>query len=87
MVFTVYVELVNVEQHAIALTNLYDWMSNKKYRQYSEAYEKVMSLLIKLAVDQRKGRMIRESFHNFKNVVLNASIESIEVISLLISDC
>lgn len=74
-------ELVLVGQPATALQVLHDWLGSRRSRVFQQAsLEAIMLKYISLAVDMRKGRMIREAFMNYRNMCQHVNIHSLEVV-------
>ncbi|KAG8883428.1 eukaryotic translation initiation factor 3 subunit A [Tulasnella sp. 332] len=73
--------LISVGQHQAALQSLTDLISTKRLRNTPIAsLEPIMLRFISLCVDLRKGRTAKEGLMQYKNLVQNTSVGSIEVV-------
>ncbi|KAG9004061.1 eukaryotic translation initiation factor 3 subunit A [Tulasnella sp. JGI-2019a] len=73
--------LISVGQHQAALQSLTDLISSKRLRNTPIAsLEPIMLRFISLCIDLRKGRTAKEGLMQYKNIVQNTSVGSIEVV-------
>ncbi|ORY80787.1 hypothetical protein BCR37DRAFT_380530 [Protomyces lactucae-debilis] len=74
-------ELVGVGQQAAALQSLHELIISKRSKSASIAsLEPLMLRLVELAVEQRKGKIVKESLYQYKNIAQNTSVETLVVV-------
>lgn len=73
-------ELINAGQDAVALQTLHEVVLSKRSRSYAlNVMEPIMLKYVELCVDLRKGKMVKEGLHQYRNIAQNTSVNSIEV--------
>ncbi|CAG8603751.1 7774_t:CDS:2 [Paraglomus occultum] len=74
-------ELIAVGQNAAALTSLHEIIISKRSRnQQPTALEPIMLLFVKLCVDLRKGKVVKEGLLQYKNISQNSNVPTIELV-------
>ncbi|ORZ00433.1 hypothetical protein BCR43DRAFT_468541 [Syncephalastrum racemosum] len=74
-------ELINAGQDAVALQTLHEVVLSKRSRSYAlNVMEPIMLKYVELCVDLRKGKMVKEGLHQYRNIAQNTSVNSIETI-------
>lgn len=75
------IELCQAGQDEVALQALHEVVLSKRSRSYAlTMMEPIMLKYIELCVDLRKGKMVKEGLHQYRNIAQNTSVNSIEVI-------
>lgn len=76
-----YVELQSVGQDEAALQALHDVVLSKRSRSNPiTVMEPIMLKYVELCVELKKGKMVKEGLHQYRNIAQNTSVNSIEVI-------
>ncbi|KAI3643951.1 hypothetical protein MP228_010115 [Amoeboaphelidium protococcarum] len=71
-------ELENAGQEQNALTQLHEWVVNRRYKTFNEHYEALMTKLITLSVRQSKQRMAKDALQYYRNSTMNVSLPALE---------
>ncbi|KAK6439065.1 eukaryotic translation initiation factor 3 subunit A [Oleoguttula sp. CCFEE 5521] len=75
-------ELIGVEQPQAAFSVLHEHVTSKRTRNSTIAQlEPVMKLFVKLGVDQKKGKAVKDGLYNYKNTSQNTNVATIELVS------
>jgi translation initiation factor 3 subunit A len=76
-----YLELQVVGQDEAALQALHDVVLSKRSRSNPiTVMEPIMLKYVVLCVELRKGKMVKEGLHQYRNIAQNTSVNSIEVL-------
>ncbi|CAG8452482.1 12541_t:CDS:2 [Ambispora gerdemannii] len=74
-------ELIAVGQNAAALQSLHEIVISKRSRtQPLAALEPIMLRFVELCVNLRKGKIVKEGLHQYKNISQNTSVTTIELV-------
>ncbi|KAL1918798.1 uncharacterized protein VTP21DRAFT_2820 [Calcarisporiella thermophila] len=74
-------ELIGVGQASAALQQLHDMLVSKRTRSMQiTTLEPMVLRFVELCVEQRKGKMVKEGLHQYKNVAQNSNVASIELV-------
>ncbi|KAI7856438.1 hypothetical protein BDC45DRAFT_503925 [Circinella umbellata] len=74
-------ELCASGQDAVALQTLHEVVLSKRSRSYAlNIMEPIMLKYIELCVVLRKGKLVKEGLHQYRNIAQNTSVNSIETI-------
>ncbi|KAK3302011.1 eukaryotic translation initiation factor 3 subunit A [Chaetomium strumarium] len=74
-------ELIGVNQAPAALTLLHEHVTSKRSRNVPIAsLEPVMTLLVELAVEQKKGKLAKDALYQYKNIAQNTNVGTIELV-------
>lgn len=71
-------EYLNLGKEQSAFNLLVDYMSGKKPRQWSVSMEKIMTMIIDLAIKFDKKALLREPFNNYRFATQNSNMSSFE---------
>lgn len=75
-----HVELQAVGQDEAALQALHDVVLSKRSRSNPiTVMEPIMLKYVELCVELKKGKMVKEGLHQYRNIAQNTSVNSIEV--------
>ncbi|CDS04184.1 hypothetical protein LRAMOSA07138 [Lichtheimia ramosa] len=75
------IELCQAGQDEVALQALHEVVLSKRSRSYAlTMMEPIMLKYIELCVDLRKGKMVKEGLHQYRNIAQNTSVNSIETV-------
>lgn len=81
-----YAELIAVGQSLAALQALHEVVMSKRSRNTPlVSMEPIMLKYVELCVDLRKGKIVKEGLHQYKNIAQNTSVNTIEVNSFFLS--
>ncbi|CAN6646652.1 eukaryotic translation initiation factor 3 subunit A [Trichomonascus vanleenenianus] len=74
-------ELIAVDQPAAALDLLYETITSKKTRSVSLSFlEPIVLRLVELSVSLRKSKLVKDGLHQYKKLLQQSNINSIEVV-------
>ncbi|CAG8443455.1 11457_t:CDS:2 [Ambispora leptoticha] len=74
-------ELIAVGQNVAALQSLHEIIISKRSRtQPLAALEPIMLRFVELCVNLRKGKIVKEGLHQYKNISQNTSVTTIELV-------
>lgn len=74
-------ELIGVNQAPAALTLLHEHITSKRSRNVPIAsLEPVMTLLVELSVEQKKGKIAKDALYQYKNIAQNTNVGTIELV-------
>ncbi|KAI9268216.1 hypothetical protein BDA99DRAFT_461655 [Phascolomyces articulosus] len=74
-------ELCSTGQETVALQTLHEVVLSKRSRSYAlNIMEPIMLKYIELCVVLRKGKLVKEGLHQYRNIAQNTSVNSIETI-------
>ncbi|CAM0136108.1 eukaryotic translation initiation factor 3 subunit A [Umbelopsis sp. WA50703] len=74
-------ELIAVGQSLAALQALHEVVMSKRSRNTPlVSMEPIMLKYVELCVDLRKGKMVKEGLHQYKNIAQNTSVNTIELV-------
>jgi translation initiation factor 3 subunit A len=77
---SIYAELIAVGQSLAALQALHEVVMSKRSRNTPlVSMEPIMLKYVELCVDLRKGKIVKEGLHQYKNIAQNTSVNTIEV--------
>jgi translation initiation factor 3 subunit A len=80
--FFYYIELQVVGQDEAALQALHEVVLSKRSRSNPiTVMEPIMLKYVELCVELKKGKMVKEGLHQYRNIAQNTSVNSIEVIN------
>ncbi|PVV03454.1 hypothetical protein BB560_002065 [Smittium megazygosporum] len=72
-------ELIAVGQDSTALQTLYEFFTARKPRGFNiDSYEDLLSKFAELAVEQRKGAMLKDGLQFYRNASQNTAVEAFE---------
>lgn len=74
-------ELIGVNQAPAALVLLHEHITSKRSRNAPiTSLEPVMTLLVELSVEQKKGKLAKDALYQYKNISQNTNVATIELV-------